>query len=760
VDEVTAAGAERVVAELEASQVRLHQAGRAAMGVTGSSARAEPFWRTLRQHHVSVYAIVALGVLFIVDTFQSSAVVILAPEISRALGVGRGVLALMLTLSSLALVLATLPIAALVERRPLRARVAKLTAFGWSATTLFSGFVTSAFPMAAILVLDGASSGSTYSVHQPLLMDVYPTAVRARIMGIYTAFQYIGGAAAPLFVALLAGPFDFTWRGVLLVMGLTCLGASVLSIGLRDPGFGHSDTARLRGMVNEATGTTNSARVDRGEYELRFFEIARRLFMVRSFRRVLAGYTVIGMMQAPLQTFFAFYLAERWGLDPAGRGLFISAIAVTGIVASLAFSRFNDRLFRRDPAHLLRFAALLQMVSAVAIPLALVSPWFAGLIVLFGASVAATALQRSTLTTAFLSVVRPQMRPHASGLRGIFEYGVGGIAGVLLLTGTDSRYGLVASLAAVVAIFCTIATALLWSGSRLINADLDHTVTDLIEEEELQGMAARGVRLPMLACRHVDFSYGQLQVLFDVDFNVEEGELVALLGTNGAGKSTLLRVVSGLGLPSRGSVRFRGGDITFLEPPRRVRLGITQVPGGRAVFGAMSVVDNLRTYGYTLRRDRATVERGIATTFDCFPRLHERRNQAASTLSGGEQQMLGLAKALILQPRLLLIDELSLGLAPKIVAELLVMVRRINEAGTAVVLVEQSVNVALSVARHAYFMEKGQIRFDGPSQQLLERPDLLRSVFLEGAAQGLGGNGGNGGSSGTGRAPAPAGAPA
>jgi ABC-type branched-subunit amino acid transport system ATPase component len=238
----------------------------------------------------------------------------------------------------------------------------------------------------------------------------------------------------------------------------------------------------------------------------------------------------------------------------------------------------------------------------------------------------------------------------------------------------------------------------------------------------------------MLSCRHIDFSYDQLQVLFDVSFTVDDGERVALLGTNGAGKSTLLRVISGLGLPSSGSVRFRGADITYLDAERRVRLGITQVPGGRAVFGPMTVIDNLLVYGHSLGRDRRTVDRGIEASFAAFPRLAERRHQAAAKLSGGEQQMLGLAKALILRPRLLLIDELSLGLAPKVVGELLHMVRIINAAGTAIVLVEQSVNVALSIVDHACFMEKGEMRFDGKASELLARPDLLRSVFLSGAA--------------------------
>jgi ABC-type branched-subunit amino acid transport system ATPase component len=241
----------------------------------------------------------------------------------------------------------------------------------------------------------------------------------------------------------------------------------------------------------------------------------------------------------------------------------------------------------------------------------------------------------------------------------------------------------------------------------------------------------------LLACRGIDFSYGSLQVLFDVDAHVDEGEIVGLLGTNGAGKSTLLRVISGLGIPTRGSVRFGDRDITYLDAEARVRLGITQVPGGKAVFRSMNVVENLQSYGFTLGRNRSAIDEAIERCFEAFPRLKERRTSTAAMLSGGEQQMVALSKALILRPKVLLIDELSLGLAPVIVNRLLDMVRRINADGTAVVIVEQSVTTALSLVHRAYFMEKGEVRFDGPAADLIDRHDLLRAVFLEGAAKGV-----------------------
>ncbi len=246
-----------------------------------------------------------------------------------------------------------------------------------------------------------------------------------------------------------------------------------------------------------------------------------------------------------------------------------------------------------------------------------------------------------------------------------------------------------------------------------------------------------GDRPRLLEARGVDYSYGSVQVLFDVTMDVGEGELVALLGPNGVGKTTLLRVLSGLAKPNEGRVVLGGQDVTKLGAPKRVALGLSEIVGGQAVFGSMTVAENLRMYGFSIARDKAAVSEGIDKAYEAFPRLAERRNQLASTLSGGEQQMLGLSKALLLKPRILMVDEFSLGLAPVIVGELMGMVRQLNAEGTAVLLVEQSVNVALSLVHRAYFMEKGRIIFEGLASDLRGRPDLVAEITLGGHADAL-----------------------
>jgi ABC-type branched-subunit amino acid transport system ATPase component len=246
---------------------------------------------------------------------------------------------------------------------------------------------------------------------------------------------------------------------------------------------------------------------------------------------------------------------------------------------------------------------------------------------------------------------------------------------------------------------------------------------------------------PILAVHGIDFAYGNVQVLFDVSLHVDRGEVLALLGTNGAGKSTLLKVISGLVQPRAGSVVLDGEDVTPLDVVAMVDRGVVLLPGGKAVFPDMTVAENLEIGAYTLRGDRAEASRRRDQALELFPRVRERLTSTAGSLSGGEQQQLALAKAFLLQPEVLCIDELSLGLAPVIVQTLLEAVRTINANGTTVVLVEQSLNVAASIAGRAVFMEKGEVRFEGPTKQLLERSDVARAVFLGGHASNGNGNG-------------------
>jgi branched-chain amino acid transport system ATP-binding protein len=245
---------------------------------------------------------------------------------------------------------------------------------------------------------------------------------------------------------------------------------------------------------------------------------------------------------------------------------------------------------------------------------------------------------------------------------------------------------------------------------------------------------------PVLECRGVDVSYGSVQILFGLDLEVRRNEIVALLGTNGAGKSTLLRAVSQLVTPTAGVIMLDGQDVTRAGPAAVTRAGVVHVPGGKATFPTLTVAEHFAVGSWMCRGvDPADVEKRREEVLELFPRLRHHWRDLGGDLSGGEQQQLALALAFVATPTLLVIDELSLGLAPVVVEELLEVVRRVQAAGCAVLLVEQSVNVALTIAERAYFMEKGEVRFEGPTDELLDRPDVLRSVFFAGALQGRAG---------------------
>jgi ABC-type branched-subunit amino acid transport system ATPase component len=228
----------------------------------------------------------------------------------------------------------------------------------------------------------------------------------------------------------------------------------------------------------------------------------------------------------------------------------------------------------------------------------------------------------------------------------------------------------------------------------------------------------------------LDFCYGPLQVLFDVSIDVRRGEALALLGTNGAGKSTLLRAICGLDAPSAGKVFVNNEDVTGVPAEQMLGHGLVLIPGGRSVFTDMTVDENLLVQAHSIRRNRVAVREGREKVFEAFPRLAERLSQHAGSLSGGEQQQLALAKALMMDPKVLCIDELSIGLAPVIVAELLEIVDRIHQIGVTLILVEQSLNIAAELCNRAIFMEKGAVRFEGRTADLLERDDIARAVFL------------------------------
>jgi len=234
----------------------------------------------------------------------------------------------------------------------------------------------------------------------------------------------------------------------------------------------------------------------------------------------------------------------------------------------------------------------------------------------------------------------------------------------------------------------------------------------------------------VLSIKNIDVYYGNIQALREISLEVSKGEIVTLIGANGAGKSTTLKAISGLIHPKKGTIEFEGIDITNKPAQAIVKMRISQVPEGRRPFARMTVQENLELGAY-LRRDKEGIKKSFKRVFERFPRLEERRFQKAGTLSGGEQQMLAMGRALMSQPKLLLLDEPSMGLAPLLVQEIFNIIKEINEAGTTILLVEQNANMALSIAHKAYVLETGRIALSGTAKELQESEEV-RKAYLGG----------------------------
>jgi ABC-type branched-subunit amino acid transport system ATPase component len=315
----------------------------------------------------------------------------------------------------------------------------------------------------------------------------------------------------------------------------------------------------------------------------------------------------------------------------------------------------------------------------------------------------------------------------------VFIFLMGGFFGGLFVGQLSDSFGNRTAMWVVAPPAAIIGGLLIVYGAQFIRRDISLAVEEMIEErDEIDRMAESPDDVPVIQVHNLDFSYGLVQVLFDVNIEVRRGEVLALLGTNGAGKSTVIRAISGLGVPDRGVVRLNGRTITYSDAERRFREGIVQLRGGDGIFADLSIGDNLRTAVLASKLDKTDVEARIAEAINRFPALGGRLGDRAGDLSGGQQQMLALAMALMHKPEILIIDELSLGLAPVVVQQLLDVIEELKAEGMTMMIVEQSVTIALSLADRAVFIEKGVVRFEGTAEEFAQNDELAKNILLGG----------------------------
>ncbi len=666
----------------------------------------------------SAYPLVVLFGLNAVDELDRTAFGILLPNIRDEFGLDNTKVLGLVALSSIAALALQVPIAQYADRSK-RVPLAVAGALIWAMFSGMTGLAT------GVVVLTIARSGSSLGkavidpTHNSLLADYYPIAARSKVFSTHRAANAVGAFIGPLSAGLLA--YAFGWRVPFIIFVVPTIVFAVLALKLHEPVRGKWEREAM-GASDEVANTEETVPS--------FAESWRTVQKIHTLQRLWWSLPFLATALIGFVVLASLMYEQQFNLDERGRGVAAAVSEPFQLLGLVLGTRYITKHFMTDMRGLIRF------ISRVAILTSLASVAFA----LSPNVVVAVAI--NCVISATLAVVGPGIlvalslaipsRARATGFSVASLWVIPGLLILPLIGWISTEVGIRWGMLTLVPLF-VIGSLILGTAQNTIDADIAQVWQASAARSEALYQRRRG-EADLLLIRNLDAGYGGRQVLFGVNFDVKEGEIVALLGTNGAGKSTLLKSISGVVEADRGAVILDGRDVTHAPPNEIAALGISQMPGGQGVFGGLTVNENLQLAGWTRRHDPTGRAEAVEEVLTMFPLLRDRLHRNAGDLSGGQQQMLALGMAFVAKPRVLLIDELSLGLAPVIVGQLLPIVQRVADQGTAVILVEQSVNVALSVAQRAYFMERGTIRFSGPTSELLDRKDLLRSVFLAGAA--------------------------
>jgi ABC-type branched-subunit amino acid transport system ATPase component/MFS family permease len=653
----------------------------------------------------------------LITQLDTQATVIMGPDIQHELGISLGTFGLV-TAGFTALTLAASPVMGWIADRSRRTLMLAVGGvFGHAAMFLRGLLPGMGGYLGASLVGTSAQLVSN-PAGNPLIADWYPPRTRGRVYAYMAIAISIGGLSGPVIAGFVAA--NLGWRTTLMLLGGIATAVSLSLFLLKEP---------VRGGMDRLAMGADAEAASHQQRAFGWTESWRAAWSVKTLRLMCyqAPFNAAWLAGWPLLS--GFFLASHYHMNVAARGLLASVSVIPAFIALALSGPIADRILAFKPERIVIYVGVLVLASAGAV---LGFVWIpsvpvAGLCVMFLAFVLSLI---GPAITAVNSLVVPA-RIRGLGVQMVSVCAVPGIAAPIVVGYIADAGGLQAGLTALTPAL-VIAACFMFSARRCIEQDIRAGIAASMADEVYRRSKQEG-RTKLLVCRDVDVTYDGAQVLFGVDFDVEDGELIALLGTNGAGKSTLLRAIGGLQEASNGAIFLDGDDITHLPPHLIARRGVVTMPGGNATFPTLTTEQNLKSALWMDRHDGRDAEALIEEVLQRFPRLRERMHTQAGNLSGGEQQMIGLAQALLMKPRLLMIDELSLGLSPKVIETLLEALRAINRQGTTVVIVEQSINVALEIAERAVYMEHGRVMFDGPVAELMRQPAIVRSVFLSGA---------------------------
>jgi len=693
----------------------------AATQVTAPAVPPQGRWEAWKARTTGGAPLFPLGVLFglnVVDELDRAAFGVLTPNIRDHFDLDLAGILTVISLSYLAAFLLAVPIGFYADRLP-RVPIMVVGATMWGLFSITTGMAATIWMLGVSRAGAGLGRAVNDPVHNSLLADYYDIPVRTRVYSIHRYANALGQFLGPLLGGLIAYYTD--WRVPFFVFSVATAVFVILALRLRDPIRGRFERKAV-GVSDEVAATE--------EVAPSWAESWRILWQVRSQRRIFMALPFVAIGIIGLVVFSGLYYEEIFGLDERERG-FLSAIieGPAQLVGLLVGIPLATRLMMKGPGHVLKFLARVAAAVSVAWVVFALAPTLPVAVVANSAISCGLFLLIPGIFAVMSLAVPAKVRSfgYAVGLLWILP----GFLMLPMIGAIGDAHGLRTGLLVAAPVFL-IGGLIVASGGDFVADDIARVWRTAATLSEVAHLRLQG-KVKLLLARDVSVHYGSVQVLFGVNLEVDEGEVVALLGTNGAGKSTLLKAISGQMQASDGAIIFDGRDMTHTPPDEVAKRGVSQVPGGQGVFTQLTVADNLRLAAWQVNASPEEAKIATERVLDTFPILLQRWKVEAGNLSGGQQQMLTLGMAFIGKPRLLMIDELSLGLSPAVVAQLLEMVRLLKQQGTTIILVEQSVNVALTVADRAYFMEKGEIRFEGPTSELLERPDLLRSVFFASA---------------------------
>jgi len=663
-----------------------------------------------------------LAALATVDELDSAVLAVFAPEIQDSLGLSTTGLATVATAAGAVFVAGAIPIARLADRGN-RSRLAVVATLVWSVAAAALGIVQNVVQFVAARMVVGLAKSNTLPIHGSMLADAYPERARGAVYAAHGASGPFGRVLAPLVVAALTLVFtdEEAWRIIAALLALVPITVALIAWWkLPEPERGAGERSRVLGDAS-CPAAFEDAPVS---IPLAFARIRR----IATFDRLATGIGVIGFTIFSVPIFVSLVLEDEFGLGAGQRAIVTTVSAVAALVAVPIGAGFGGRLYQRNPSALLRLMGASVVISSGCTAVAVFMPNAVLLAVWFAAGGAIGSAAFVMLGVIVASIVPPKLRSQGFSLIGVYVFLIGGFSGSVVAGIVADSIGTRPAIPVVLLPAALIGGVLIARAGDTIDDDRARVAADLLEEAEEATRRSADDDSPLLQVRQLDVAIGEVPILHGIDIEVARREIVAIVGTNGSGKSTLLRAISGLQVAERGAIRFGAIDVTLQSAHERTRAGIVQLAGGRSSFGPLTVRENfdVSMLHVSVGEREARVDRSL----DLFPELVPLLDRRADKLSGGEQQMLGLARSILLGPKLLLIDELSLGLAPVVVGRLMRSLREIRDSDTAIVIVEQSLNVAAAAADRVVFLDRGLVRFDGLGSELIERPDLARSIFL------------------------------